>query len=178
MCDEIRIRWAGPDDSQAIAEIHVCAWRAAYEGIVPAEVLEGLSVADRAVRHRARIAENPNRMAVAKADGRILGFAALGDCRDDDKPGERTGEVFAIYVDPSRWREGIGGKLLVWAEAELCGRDKREVVLWVLRANAASRRFYQAHGYRPDGTQKTLTIGDEIEAVRYAKVLSGSSGLS
>ena len=169
MQTDIHIQWANPDDSQAIAEIHISSWRVAYSDIVPPSVLEGLSVEKRALRHRTRITEEPERIAVAEIAGRVVGFSAFEDSSDDDKPKECTGEICAIYVASSHWRKGIGSRLLHWSEAQLSRRGKREIILWVLEANAPSRRFYEASGYVQDGARKELTIGKPLMALRYAK---------
>ena len=167
----MKIRWATVDDAEAIAAIHISSWRAAYHEIIPASVLDGLSVEKRAVRIRGAIAEGTEESAVAEADGGILGFCTLGECRDDDKPKLSTGEIWGIYLAPSHWRRGIGTELLHWAEAQLLARGKGEVVLWVLEANAPSRRFYEARGYAQDGATKQLTIGVAFAAIRYVKSL-------
>ena len=172
MKDCIRIRRAGPEDSQAIAEIHVNSWRVAYRGIVPAQVLEGLSVEKRTLHVRTELAKSPEGIAVAEVGGRPIGFCGFGDCRDSDKTADLTAEVYAIYLAPTHWRRGIGSMLLNWTEDQLSLAGRHEVVAWVLGANARSRAFYEAQGYLADGTSKTLTIGADLTAVRYAKPIS------
>ena len=46
------VRAATPADAAAIAGVHVRSWQAAYRGIVPDEVLDGLSLPDREQRWR------------------------------------------------------------------------------------------------------------------------------
>lgn len=167
----MQIRPATLDDAHALAELHIASWRAAYDQIVPARVLDGLSVDERADRHRSTIASGIADTAVAEVDGGVVGFCVLGHCRDEDKPQDNTGEIWGIYLAPSHWRRGIGSDLLRWAEAELLRRGKAEVVLWVLDANSPSKQFYEANGYVQDGTRKELTIGKPLTAVRYAKSL-------
>lgn len=166
---DIQIRWATPDDSQAIAETQISAWRVAYSGIIPADVLEGLSVKQRADGFRDGITKIQGNTAVAEIRGNIVGSSSFGDCRDADKT-ESTGEVCAIYLDPSYWRKGIGRKLLNWSEYQLSLRGKHEIVLWVLKKNTSSRHFYESCGYREDGATKTVTIGTDLTAVRYARL--------
>ncbi|MER6578988.1 hypothetical protein [Nonomuraea sp. NPDC001023] len=43
----MRIRKATPADAQAIAEIHVRSWQAAYRGLLPQDHLDGLDPAAR-----------------------------------------------------------------------------------------------------------------------------------
>jgi GNAT superfamily N-acetyltransferase len=171
MCEDMIIRWATADDSHSIAEIHIDSWRAAYSQIIPASVLDGLSVEKLANRRREAITQGKEETAVAELGGNILGFATFGECRDDDKPKATTGEVWGIYLRPSHWRNGIGTELLRWVETNLLARNKNEIVLWVLEANAPSRRFYEARGYKEDGATKDLTIGNPLTAIRYAKSL-------
>jgi len=46
------IRHARVEDAEAIAAVHVAAWRESYTGLVPAEMLASLSVDERADRWR------------------------------------------------------------------------------------------------------------------------------
>ena len=169
--DTAAVRWAEVDDAYAIAEVHVASWQAAYRGIVPSDVLDQLSVEQRAIRQRERILKHPRSVAVVMSDQRIVGFCAFGDCRDDDKPRGVTGEIIAVYLEPSYWRRGSGSRLLRWAEDQLRLRKKTEVVLWVFEDNHQSRRFYEAMGYQPDGARKVETIGLPLPHVRYSKAL-------
>ena len=41
------VRHATPEDSRAIATIHVLSWQAAYQGVVPAQFLASMSVDQR-----------------------------------------------------------------------------------------------------------------------------------
>lgn len=172
MAGDAVLRWAEVDDAHAIAEVHVASWQAAYRGIVPSDVLDQLSVEQRAIRRREQILKHPRSAAVVMSDQRIVGFCAFGDCRDDDKPGGVTGEIIAIYLEPSHWRRGFGSRLLRWAEDQLRLRRKTEVVLWVLEGNHQSRRFYEAMGYQPDGARKVETIGLPLPHLRYRKPLA------
>jgi hypothetical protein len=43
----MRLRRARQYDARNIAEVHVRAWRGAYKGLVPDEILDGLSVEER-----------------------------------------------------------------------------------------------------------------------------------
>jgi GNAT superfamily N-acetyltransferase len=72
-------------------------------------------------------------VAVAEADGRIAGFAAL----DGDLLGH-------LYVDPPRQGQGIGSALFD------CVKKSRPngFRFWVFQRNEAARRFYEARGGR------------------------------
>jgi GNAT superfamily N-acetyltransferase len=165
----IRIRPAAVDDAIGIASTHVRGWRAAYRGIVPDEVLDGLSVTARAARWSDQLTGDPpdQHTFVAEQEGVVVGFVAVGPSRDPFvEPG--TGEVYAIYVDPDLWGRGVGSALLTQAVEELRSRGHRSATLWVLAANESGRRFYERRGWETDGSTKTYPAGEvELEEVRY-----------
>ena len=162
------VRFAVPDDSGAIAAVHVDAWRACYAGIVPAPVLDGLSTSERAERWRRSIVADPRGVLLYRDDDGTAGWVALGPCRDQPPCGE--GEIFAIYIKPGSWRRGIGTALMDAAEEELRTRGFRRFCLWVLESNELARRFYSKLGYRPDGKTKAVTFGEAaLTEVRYEK---------
>jgi GNAT superfamily N-acetyltransferase len=173
------VRPALPGDASAIARIHVRSWRAAYAGIVPQPILDGLSAQRRAEFWLDAIANTTNDPKwVVERDGRILGFAATGPARDDDLP-PQSGEVHAIYVDPDAWSTGLGRALFATAVEDLAGRGFGGLVLWVLTDNARGRRFYEAAGWRPDGTRRVLDFGGTpIEEMRYSPMPAGTNGPS
>ena len=162
------VRPATPSDAEAIAIVHVDSWRAAYRGIVPDEILAGLSVERRAAGWRETIESAPDdRVWVVERDDRVIGFAATGPARDDDAVAG-SGEVMAIYLDPAAWSTGLGRRLFAAAVEDLGRRGFGPLVLWVLTENARGRRFYEAAGWRADGTSRTLDFGGTpVEEIRY-----------
>ena len=152
------LRRARPDDALRVAQVHVRSWQAAYAGLLPADFLDGLDPARRALHYifgtdRDDVVET----VVAEEEDRILGFATVGPTRDLDAPG--AGEVFGLYVDPDCWRRGCGSLLMSDARARLAGRGHREAVLWVLEGNSRAEVFYRADGWAPDGTERDEDIG-------------------
>ncbi len=165
--DEPLVRPAGPEDAQAVAAVHVRSWQAAYRGFLPDEVLDGLSVERRAEMWRAYLSEpSRTRMWVAEAPGGVVGFVAAGP--EDPPEEEGTAEVYAIYLEPDRFRRGVGTALLHRAVAELRAAGFRQAVLWILDGNEGARRSYEARGWHADGTTKVDVMeGLELAQVRY-----------
>lgn len=172
------IRPAVPADAEAVETIRIVGWQSAYRGIISDAFLDGLQVDAR--RQSARLADTGDGRfsAVAESDGALLGFVTGGEVRDNAEPaadGRAPAEVYAIYVDPTRTREGIGTRLLDAALERLDGRD---VVLWVLRDNLAARAFYAARGFQRDGAEKALETrsvplredGATVIEVRYRRI--------
>jgi GNAT superfamily N-acetyltransferase len=167
------IRRATLVDASAIAKVHVDAWRAAYEGLLPSDYLADLSVSERRRRWTEAL-QNPNSRAtvvVAELRGRTAGFASAGPSRDDDAPGS-VGEVYAIYVHPEHWRRGIGSLLEQAALAFLADAGFADATLWALTGNMQALRFYTDRGWALDGSERTK-LRDSITTteVRYRKAL-------
>jgi GNAT superfamily N-acetyltransferase len=111
---------------EALAAVHEASARVAYAHIFPPEQ----PFPREATRHRWQTFAG--RLVVAEDAGRIVGFVAF-DRR----------QLHALYVLSAYWGQGVGRRLLAAA-----GPVQE---LWVLRDNARARRFYERHGWRPDG---------------------------
>lgn len=64
------------------------------------------------------------------------------------RDGSASLELAALYVDPSRWRGGLGRALVSAALP-----PEADVSLWVFAANERARGFYQAQGFTEDGAE-------------------------
>ena len=166
-------RLATPADARRIAELHVPAWRAAYHGLLPDALLASQSVDTRERQWRQwNEGHALRRIWLAEREGALLGFAATGPSRDRDAA-TSIGEVYAIYLDPEVIGTGVGRALFAHANETLRALGFTRAMLWVLESNARARRFYEAAGWRADGTRKTETLqGVEVVEVRYACALS------
>jgi GNAT superfamily N-acetyltransferase len=165
-----RIRSATPDDARPVAEVHVASWRHAYRAVLPDEYLDRLSVDEREAMWLGAFADPDKRSGafVAEEGGRIVGFASFCPSRDEDAPAG-TGEVPAIYVEPSAMGKGVGRELLEEATAELRLAGFTRATLWVLEANERARRFYENEGWAWDGAVSTHMFDCANEpVVRYA----------
>jgi ribosomal protein S18 acetylase RimI-like enzyme len=165
-------RLATPHDAEAIARIHTDAWQRAYRGLMPDEYLDGLRP-DARVRMWTDILQTPgtaNLVLVAvDASDRVVGFVSLGLTRDDDLRDQHWHEVYALYVHPDRWRQGVGMRLL---EAGLgtIPAGPPGVTLWVLRENERARSFYERAGFWADGATRVEDIGGlALDEFRYRR---------
>jgi GNAT superfamily N-acetyltransferase len=129
--------------------VRIAGWRTAYRGIIADDVLDALTVEEARIEQReAWLAALPAEevFLVAEVDGAVVGGAILLPARDDDL--DDAAELVALYVDPQRRYGGIGSALL---QAGFDRMPQPLQVLWVLEDNAPGRRFYEGHGFRPDG---------------------------
>ena len=99
----------------------------------------------------------------------LVGWVAAGPCRDDDRPQSHQGEVYACYVLPQRWRQGVGRLLFTHAAGVLAQAGRGDITLWVLEANSPARRFYESFGFHRDGGRQILDLGGPVAEVRYRR---------
>ncbi|MDV5149343.1 GNAT family N-acetyltransferase [Streptomyces sp. SBC-4] len=165
------IREAVPGDAAALAAVHVRSWRAAYRGLLPGSYLDSLDPEERGAVWRARLAapDRPTVLLAAAADGRVVAFSCF---RAADEAADRTAELAALYSLPEVWGTGVGRALLAASTEALVAAGFRTATLWVFAGNARGRRFYEAAGWRPDGTSvRDVTGGRELEELRYRRDL-------
>ena len=146
----------------------------AYQGIIPSETRRSLSVEQREGAWRQNIEREASKTWVAEEGGQVLGWISAARSRDSDAL-PTTGEVWAIYVAPPYWRQGVGQNLWREAEGDLRASGFSEITLWVLKENARAIAFYEANGFAIDpGSEKTITQGGvELREIRLRKRLDG-----
>ncbi len=151
---DARLRPALPDDAAAITRLHVAGWQVAYRGLLPDELLDSLDVEER-TRTRRQHLESPFspelRNWVLEDAAGLVGWAATAPARDEDLD-QQSCELLAIYLDPPRYGQGHGRRLLAHCLEDTTARGYREMVLWVLVGNERASRFYSAAGFERDET--------------------------
>ena len=61
-----------------------------------------------------------------------------------------------MYVLPAAWGGGLANDLHAAALDQLRAHGAVRARLWVLALNGRARRFYERHGWRPDGTERVV----------------------
>lgn len=168
------IRPAVPVDGPGIARVRVTTWRKAYQGIIDQNYLDRFDIDVEGIRwceYLGRI-DASRCVFVAELDQdsepglgigglrpKIAGYCMAGPNRDSDA--EYSGELYAIYVLPAYHGQGIGRALFNAASAWLAEKGHAGMILFVLRDNDPSRRFYEAMGGTPIREQM-IEIGDQL----------------
>jgi ribosomal protein S18 acetylase RimI-like enzyme len=192
----VTLREARRGDELAVAELHVRSWQEAYRELMPAEFLAGLDPMDRAGRYEFEGRDGTPKTLVAVDGGGegagddpsltnsvevrsgsspapfepIVGFVTFGASRDADTVG--LGEIYALYVDPDRYRGGVGRMLMADARHRLLESGFEAAVLWVLRGNERAQRFYEREGWTPDGaTRLEQPYGIVSNVIRFRRAL-------
>jgi RimJ/RimL family protein N-acetyltransferase len=169
--DPASLRHATLSDAPKLAEIHVAAWRAAYADHMPSEFLASMRVEERTAMWQTALSEPSSRtvtVSVNHADEPVA-FCVYGPSRDQDAKDTDIGELIAINVHPSAWRQGHGQDLCRCVLDHAESQRWSAVTLWVLRGNGRARAFYETLGFAPDGAEKQEThrLGLMLDVVRY-----------
>ena len=165
------VRPATTDDVDALAVVHGRTWQMAYREEVPQEYFDRLDLAQRREGWLQRLqSEQPPAGTLVlehQVDG-VIGFINVAPSRDVDTDPGSVGEVKAVYVLPEYWGNGAGQILMEAGLRRLQEAGYSDVVLWVLESNRRARRFYEAGGWRNDGTSKIdESRGFPLVVVRY-----------
>ncbi len=152
------VREARADDTPAIREVHLEAWRVAYRNLFESGFLTGQLDAVRA-------RDYPGTLLVAERGRRIVAFAHFGTA-DDGK-----GEIYDCYARPTAWGSGAANSLLTHVLETLADTRHRDVRAWTLSGANRARHFYRKAGFRESGRYREHDHGDnrpvmELEYVR------------
>ena len=154
------IRDATLDDAPRMADIVTAAWRHAYRGVIPDDVLDREWHDIRTARVRNRMARGLNFVAV---DDRVIGFASTAPPRHGC-----DAEIDGLYVDPLAARAGVGRALVAHTCAALAIDNKRTLYIATLRDNRIGRAFYGKLGGRLVDADPWTFDGATYPSVGYA----------
>jgi ribosomal protein S18 acetylase RimI-like enzyme len=100
---------------------------------------------------------------VVRADDEVVGVVLSGP--DPVRP--EFGHLARLYVDPERWREGIGRALYRAAMDDMRSAGYPAATLWVLERNDKARAWYERLGWALTGIRKTVYEPTGIDDVQY-----------
>ncbi len=111
------------------------------------------------------------RMLLAEDGDRLLAFTAFGPNRDDDS-GPDVGEIRMFFADPGAWGGGAAPRLMTEALPLMAELGYDEVTLWSFASNGRANAFYERHGMRRDGAERTQEVWADRPQVRYRRALN------
>jgi GNAT superfamily N-acetyltransferase len=151
----IEVFRADEQDAAGIAAVHAAAWEQAYRKLLP-EIADAAPTIDERTDRWSQLVRADHAQAftlVAERGGKVVGFCSLATPGREAEPEERTADIAAFYVDPKRWRNGIGSALITQARDELGESGWLAVTVWVLAENAPARAFWAKFGFVHDGLE-------------------------
>lgn len=115
---------------------------------------------------RERLARSRTYALLLEDLGRPTAISVSMPARENDGAG--PGEVPAlahlsmVAVDPARWDEGFGTRIVVASIEEGRARGLHRVQLWTQEANARAQHVYRRLGFEPTGRTKVDDVGELI----------------
>ena len=138
---QIKIRNITEKDIPQVVEIQIRGWQIAYEGIIDNEFLS-------AMNKEKNIEQRKNdymlgHFIIAEVNNEIVGF-----CRYDEEVVSPGGdgfdsELMALYVKPELKKQGIGKTMFNYVRNDLRSKRKNKMIVWCLKENYPSRKFYE-----------------------------------
>jgi GNAT superfamily N-acetyltransferase len=161
---QVSVRPARLHEADDLAETAIAAWREGFRGIVPDAVDPAAAWRSDRIADRLRgYNQDGSEILAAEVDGEIRGLVLIGPHRTSEGLG-REGEIIALYVHPSRWRQGAGRALVAAALDRLAEWGYAEAVVWTLAESSRNLAFYEALGFARDGaTQRRPSFGSPLE---------------
>ena len=170
---DVGVRVARAGDIDAVVRIQVRAWQEGYRELIPEPTLTELTGPAATAVWKDRWAEavtappSPrHRVLVALAGAEVVGFAAHAPAGDADTDPATAAELLTLLVDPTQARQGHGSRLLAATVDHLREDAVSTVVSWVFEGDTAIRALLEPTGWAPDGTQRTLDMGDPVRMIR------------
>ena len=162
------IREARLQDANAIAQVHVDAWKTTYSGILPTAYIERRTYAKRckswSILLEASKAKTDHSIYVAEFEGEIIGFVDGGTERSANPI--YKGEIYALYILKPYQRQGLGRNLTRTVARRLSQLGLDSILVWVLADNPACK-FYRSLGGQ-EVEQKLIDFnGSKFKEIAY-----------
>ncbi|KGA97867.1 acetyltransferase [Alkalihalobacillus alcalophilus ATCC 27647 = CGMCC 1.3604] len=169
----IHVRKASLKDADQIVQVCVEAQYHTYKGLIPPNFIEKtireFYVKERIEQEIKTTSQDWNGWFVAVDDETetIVGAGGGGFIAQD------VSELFVLYLEPTRKREGIGTQLLEAITAEQIERGAKEQWVSVLKNNRMGIPFYEAVGFVYQGEELAHGYPSEIglKSLRYKRHL-------
>ncbi len=173
----IEIRKANLDDIHGIIEVCSAGYSNTYPDLLPQQYIEKIIDdfynEERVEKEILNTSQAWNGWFVAVDDGKIVGAGGGGFA------GEEVAELYVLYLDPKRKREGIGRKLLETITNDQMERGAKEQWVSVAKGNFMGIPFYEAVGFKYQYEQPTYGLPQDegFMSLRYMRSLVSEVGL-
>ena len=171
------MRPGAPADAAEIVRIQAAAWRTAYGGLLPVELLDALDGSGATAEWSAAI-ERPgaarSRVLVAEAGSSAVGFAAYNPAEDDDLDPRTDAEIAALTVAPEHRGQGHGSRLVNATVDHLRQDGFGHAYAWLAAPGGRDddlHRFLGGAGWAEDGARRELDLrGDGAVVVTQVRL--------
>lgn len=155
---------------EALGAVHAAAFQKAYEKLIPQTVLARYTPKARAAVFTEALATRQEEYYLFCKEETPVGLAILYGSHEPGAP-KSWGEIYAFYTVPALWGTALTHQAFAFCLDRLKALGFHTAVLWVLEDNARAVKFYQKHGFAPDGAAKLLTLGARLSEIRMKRTL-------
>jgi ribosomal protein S18 acetylase RimI-like enzyme len=162
---EPTVREATVEDVPGIQRVARSGWRETYGKFLSEAAIE--TILDdwyAADEFEGPITSSESVYLVAEIDG-VAGYASAAPTANEEA------QLYAIYVDPDHWNDGLGTALLDGVRDRLSDRGSRRLRVEVLAENTVGVSFYESRGFERT-SEREREIGSQtlVEYVYYRDV--------
>ena len=145
--DNILIEKMKEKDIEQVAKILVDSWKIAYKDFIDKTFLQNLSLEEKIEKLKQEYKVREYTIARNKDTNEVVGVTRFGKRLDElDRFTEYDGEIDGLYVKPGLLRKKIGSRLLLYAKEKLKEQGNHKMIIWCLKENEPSRKFYESMG--------------------------------
>ncbi len=167
------IRQATQNDIPDLAHIHLASKLAAESGIIDQAFLDAKTVEQYKEKWVTFFEMDDSTQLILSVDSQSAGFISFGQLRNPPAGMSKirplySSEIYAIYVHPDYFRQGVGKALLSEAVKNLQELKHQSLCLWALDKNKRGCGFYEAMGGQRVGKKMTEFGPSRAKEVCYA----------
>lgn len=153
------------DDINALAAVHSASKQSAEKGIIFDEDLATFTQDYYREKWTEWSEMEQTTIRTAWDEDRFIGFCAFGRVKtrpafDKGVVPRYGGEIYALYVHPEYFRQGVGKMLFLDACKGLVEQKLSTMLLWAMKKNSRACAFYDSFGGERIGKQR-IEIGQK-----------------
>lgn len=143
----ISYRDIGPDDAEALADLHRRSFVETFGHLYKPEDLDAFLAQLDEAGFRSELLDGEHQVRFAEAEGEPVAFVKLGPITLPVRPVRPALEFRQLYVLRSWQGSGIAAALADWALAQARRRGAQELYLSVWAENHRAKAFYRRYGF-------------------------------
>jgi ribosomal protein S18 acetylase RimI-like enzyme len=158
----ISYRDAGPEDAEALADLHRRSFVETFAHLYRPEDLEAFLLQLSAEGFRGELLDGEHQVRFAEADGKPVAFVKLGPITLPVQPEVPALEFRQLYVLAQWQGAGVAQALSEWAIAQARRRGADALYLSVFTENHRAKAFYRRYGFTYVGPYKFM-VGEQAD---------------
>jgi len=164
--ENILIRNIEEKDIKDVVKIQVTSWQNTYKGIIDDDFLDSMDINE--ITERREKDYHKGGFIVVIENNEIIGFSRYVDTNQFTPEYDDVDcEIIALYVRLDKKHRGIGKRMFNYIVKELKQKDKKRMIIWCLKENYPSRKFYEAMGGNIKGEHNINFGGKEYPEVGF-----------